>query len=94
MRLFSGAVKTFKLRSYPTPLLTAFRIATIALSAVLALITLPLYALKVAEKTDYTDFSVYYRAALRMKLGQWTQIYTLQDGASPFRYSPIFLPFF
>ncbi|MEO5969375.1 MAG: hypothetical protein ABIQ95_05570, partial [Bdellovibrionia bacterium] len=68
--------------------------ATIGISFLLALITLPLYAVKVAEKTDYTDFSVYYRAALRMKLGDWSQIYSLRDGASPFRYSPIFLPFF
>lgn len=71
-----------------------FRYSTIGISFLLALIALPLYAVKVAEKTDYTDFLVYYRAALRMKQGNWSQIYSLQDGASPFRYSPIFLPFF
>ena len=106
LRIFSLSVKNLKsnpnsvaplsesITPAPKTALARFRSLTIGMSFLLALITLPLYALKVAEKTDYTDFSVYYRAALRMKLGNWNQIYSLQDGASPFRYSPIFLPFF
>ena len=58
-----------------------------------ALIVLPLYGYKVHEKTDYTDFDVYYRAATRVKAGDWENVYTLRDGASPFRYAPITLPF-
>lgn len=58
------------------------------------LIVLPLYAVKVYAKTDYTDFFVYYRAATRARFGLWDNIYTLNDGASPFRYAPWILPFF
>jgi predicted glycoside hydrolase/deacetylase ChbG (UPF0249 family) len=80
--------------SFPRSFQELIQKFTIGTSFLLALITLPLYAFKVSEKTDYTDFSVYYRAALRMKLGDFSQIYSLRDGASPFRYSPLFLPFF
>jgi len=57
-------------------------------------VVLPLYAFKVSQKQDYTDFEVYYRAAVRIKSQQWLQVYDLKDGASPFRYAPLFLPFF
>jgi len=60
--------------------------------ALAALVVLPLYAYKVYLKTDYTDFFVYYRAASRMKDEMWGMIYTLTDGASPFRYPPFLLP--
>ena len=70
---------------------------TIGLTALLVLIALPLYAFKVGHKTDYTDFEVYYRAAMRSKQGLWDQVYNLHDGASPFRYAPplliLFRPF-
>lgn len=66
----------------------------IALTLLLSAIAAPIYAVKVHQKSDYTDFSVYYRAAERMKLGNWDQVYTLADGASPFRYAPTTLPFF
>ena len=59
-----------------------------------ATIVLPLYAVKVWLKTDYTDFDVYYRAATRARAGLWDEIYSLKDGASPFRYAPTTLPFF
>ena len=55
-------------------------------------IVIPLYAVKVYQKTDYTDFDVYYKAATRAKAQQWSQIYNLGDGASPFRYAPILIP--
>ncbi len=60
----------------------------------LALITLPLYALKISQKQGYTDFDVYYRAVERVKNLAWDQVYNLKDGASPFRYAPLFIPFF
>lgn len=55
-------------------------------------ITLPLYGVKVWQKIDYTDFDVYYRAATRLGAGHWDAIYSLSDGASPFRYAPPALP--
>lgn len=66
----------------------------VALAGLLTAIALPLYAVKVHRKTDYTDFDVYYRAAARAKQGLWDQVYNLGDGASPFRYAPPLLPFF
>lgn len=65
-----------------------------SLAALAALIVLPLYAWKVQHKLDYTDFDVYYRAGLRANQGLWEQIYNQADGASPYRYAPVFLPFF
>jgi predicted glycoside hydrolase/deacetylase ChbG (UPF0249 family) len=62
------------------------------LGVIAALIILPLYAVKVHLKTDYTDFMVYHRAAVRALHGE--QIYTLSDGASPFRYLPLLMPLF
>jgi predicted glycoside hydrolase/deacetylase ChbG (UPF0249 family) len=64
------------------------------LTGLLLSLVLPLYAYKVYLKTDYTDFDVYYRSAARALHGQWNEVYTLADGASPFRYAPLFLPFF
>jgi predicted glycoside hydrolase/deacetylase ChbG (UPF0249 family) len=68
-----------------------------ALGVLLFLIAIPLYAFKVSQKTDYTDFSVYARAALRVAQGNWSGVYDLADGASPYRYAPfsllIFRPF-
>jgi hypothetical protein len=64
-----------------------------ALAVALAAVALPLYAYKFTHKLDYTDFDVYYRAGARALAGQWDEVYTLADGASPFRYAPIFLPF-
>jgi predicted glycoside hydrolase/deacetylase ChbG (UPF0249 family) len=68
--------------------------AIIALAIALATVTVPLYAVKVSRKHDYTDFEVYYRAAERVQKGQWSEVYNLKDGASPFRYAPPLLPFF
>jgi predicted glycoside hydrolase/deacetylase ChbG (UPF0249 family) len=67
---------------------------SIALTFLLILLILPLYAWKVSEKTDYTDFDVYYRAAERAAHLQWDDLYSLKDGASPFRYAPLFVPLF
>ncbi len=53
-----------------------------------AAVVLPLYAWKVYLKQDYTDFQVYYHAALHAKSGDWSGIYDLRAGASPFRYAP------
>jgi predicted glycoside hydrolase/deacetylase ChbG (UPF0249 family) len=64
---------------------------TLALALLLAAAALPIYAFKVAHKLDYTDFEVYHRAASRARAGDWANIYTLADGASPFRYSPAWL---
>ena len=47
-----------------------------------------------ARKHDYTDFSVYYRAAIRAHENRWSEIYNFADGASPFRYVPLSLPWF
>ena len=58
------------------------------------LFILPLYAIKISLIQGYTDFDVYYRTAVRVKAELWDQIYTLQDGASPFRYAPLFIPLF
>jgi predicted glycoside hydrolase/deacetylase ChbG (UPF0249 family) len=66
----------------------------VKLALALAAVAIPLYALKVYEKTDYTDFSVYHLAATRMAAGQWDKIYNLGDGAAPFRYPPLILPLF
>lgn len=60
----------------------------------LVAVVLPLYAVKVYQKPDYMDFDVYYRAAFRAKALMWDQVYTLSDGASPFRYMPILIPLF
>jgi len=68
--------------------------ATIGLAAILIAIAIPLYAYKIGSQTGYTDFDVYYRSATRAKALLWQQVYTLSDGASPFRYSPAFLPLF
>ncbi len=57
-------------------------------------LVLPIYASKVYLKQDYTDFSVYYLAAKRAQHSQWSQIYNLLDGASPFRYAPPWILFF
>ncbi|MCM2279954.1 MAG: ChbG/HpnK family deacetylase [Oligoflexia bacterium] len=64
------------------------------LALALAGAALPLYGAKVWLKTDYTDFSVYYRAAERSRDGLWDRVYTLADGSSPFRYAPLTLPLF
>ncbi|MGK5090083.1 ChbG/HpnK family deacetylase [Bdellovibrionota bacterium FG-2] len=66
----------------------------IALTAALGLIALVLYAYKVSLLGPSTDFSVYYRAAERLKGFRFNEIYTLLDGPCPFRYAPFFLPFF
>jgi predicted glycoside hydrolase/deacetylase ChbG (UPF0249 family) len=65
-----------------------------ALSAAIWALILPLYGYKVYLKQDYTDFEVYYRSAARLRDGLWTEIYSLGDGASPFRYAPLTLPLF
>ncbi len=70
------------------------RKAILTLSCLLGLSVLAIYTGKVAGKKDYTDFLVYYRAAERAKATDWTHIYNLADGASPFRYIPLTLPWF
>ncbi|MBI2712426.1 MAG: ChbG/HpnK family deacetylase [Bdellovibrio sp.] len=67
---------------------------TFILSGLLLAIALPLYAHKISIKTDYTDFLVYYRTALRVAAEDWQNIYTLSDGQSPFRYLPPFAGLF
>lgn len=66
----------------------------LAFAALVALVVLPLYAVKVHLKTDYTDFLVYHRAAVRVLERMWGSVYNLGDGTSPFRYAPITLSFF
>jgi predicted glycoside hydrolase/deacetylase ChbG (UPF0249 family) len=78
--------------AFPKPKLLPRSI--IWLACLLVCVAIPLYALKVAHKQDYTDFEVYYRAAKRVQAGFWDQVYNLSDGASPFRYAPPLLPFF
>lgn len=73
---------------------TRLRTLTLGLTALLVTAVLPTYSVKVFQKTDYTDFLVYFKAASRMKQALWDQIYNLADGASPFRYAPITLPLF
>ncbi len=53
-----------------------------------------LYAIKAYAKLDYTDFDVYLRAATRAVNEQWQEVYSLNDGASPYRYLPFLLPYF
>ena len=65
-----------------------------ALCVLLTFIIVPLYGFKVWQKHDYTDFSVYYRAAQRAAAHNWEHVYDLADGASPFRYMPFFLTLF
>ncbi len=69
-------------------------IGTISLAVLLAWIALFLYAYKVIQNQDYTDFDVYYRAAVRAKNHLWDQIYNFNDGASPYRYAPPWIFFF
>ncbi|OFZ33485.1 MAG: hypothetical protein A2070_14735, partial [Bdellovibrionales bacterium GWC1_52_8] len=66
----------------------------VRLALLIALLVTPLYAYKVLQKSDYTDFSVYYKAAGHFTKGELNQVYDLSDGASPFRYVPLTLPFF
>ncbi|MDR3607927.1 MAG: ChbG/HpnK family deacetylase [Oligoflexia bacterium] len=66
----------------------------VALTYVVWAIILPLYAYKVFLKHDYTDFEVYYRSAARIRDGLWQEVYSLGDGASPFRYAPLTIPLF
>ncbi|MGZ6334155.1 MAG: glycosyltransferase family 87 protein, partial [Bdellovibrionota bacterium] len=66
----------------------------IAVALIFAAIVLPIYLVKVHQKVDYTDFDVYYRAASRAAAGNWGGIYDPRDGASPYRYMPLFLPLF
>ena len=61
----------------------------------LLLIVLPLYFFKVHQSNvDCTDFSVYYRSAQRAKSQNWAEIYSLKDGACPYRYAPPLIPLF
>jgi predicted glycoside hydrolase/deacetylase ChbG (UPF0249 family) len=53
-----------------------------------------IYGVAVAPRALYTDFDVYYRAAQRWQAGQFPEIYSLADGASPFRYFPTLLSVF
>ena len=66
----------------------------IGLALLLSAAALPIYSVKIYLKNDYSDFDVYYRAAERLKLKNTTGIYSLNDGASPFRYAPVTLPLF
>jgi predicted glycoside hydrolase/deacetylase ChbG (UPF0249 family) len=62
------------------------------LAAFAAVVILPLYAVKVHLKVDYTDFLVYHRGGQRALVGG--AVYNLGDGSSPFRYVPILIPLF
>ncbi len=63
--------------------------------ALLAALAIPVvYWVNIAPRELYTDFDVYYRAALRWKEGRFGGIYSFADGASPFRYFPGVLPLF
>ena len=69
------------------------RNASPALAAAAAALVLPLYALKVARRSDYTDFLVYHRTAARLLDADWVKLYNLElDGNSPYRYAPPTLP--
>ncbi len=68
--------------------------AIVVFTLLLIAIVLPLYGIKIHQKTDYTDFSVYFHAAQRVASRDWKHVYDLGDGASPFRYAPLLLPFF
>jgi len=59
----------------------------------LAVLVFIFSSFKIWRMTTYSDFDVYYRAAQQMAEGHWDMVYTLSDGASPFRYPPITLPF-
>ncbi len=71
-----------------------FNQTLLSLSFLMMIILLPLYAYKVGTQQGYTDFEVYYRAAVRAKALMWEKIYNLTDGTSPFRYPPPLLLFF
>lgn len=71
---------------------SVWRMATWILTVGLIAAAAPIYAYKVADKQDYTDFGVYYKAAVRAKAQAWDQIYNSADGASPYRYAPVILP--
>lgn len=66
-------------------------------SGLLTALAIPIYAIKVYFKDDYSDFHVYYLAANRILSENWSDLYTLKDGSSPLRYVPplmtLFLPF-
>ncbi len=67
----------------------------VASAGIAAFVVLFLYAYKVWIKTDYSDFLVYHRTALRASQGEWSNIYSLTlDGNCPYRYLPLTLPFF
>lgn len=71
------------------------RKCTLALAVLLCVLILPIYTIKIYQKTDYSDFLVYYRSAQRFFSAQWAQIYDLEsNGNCPFRYAPVLLPFF
>ena len=67
----------------------------VASAGIAAFVVLILYAYKVWIKTDYSDFLVYHRTALRASRGEWSNIYNLAlDGNCPYRYLPLTIPFF
>ncbi|MEK6705720.1 MAG: ChbG/HpnK family deacetylase [Bdellovibrionota bacterium] len=70
------------------------RSAIITMALLLAAAALPVYTIKTTGTGTNTDFEVYYRAAQRIAVSDWNTIYTLTDGASPFRYAPPLLPLF
>ncbi|MBC7691003.1 MAG: DUF2029 domain-containing protein [Methylotenera sp.] len=72
-----------------------YKKAVMVLAATAALITVPLYAVKIAKRTDYSDFEVYYRTAMRAQAQDWANVYNPQiDGNCPFRYAPSAIPLF
>lgn len=71
-----------------------FKTITLYLTTLVALAVLAIYSLKIYHKTDYADFDVYQRAGKRAAIHDWQNMYNEKvDGASPFRYAPITLPF-
>jgi hypothetical protein len=48
--------------------------------------------LKKSERSTHNDFLVYYKTAQRVEASNWQKIYTLDDGAFPYRYIPYTLP--
>lgn len=62
--------------------------------AILLLLAGTFIQFKKSEKSTNNDFRVYYKTSVRLQNGEWSEIYTRNDGAFPFRYVPYTLPAF
>jgi hypothetical protein len=71
---------------------------TLGLAWLLALIAIPIYALKIHHLEGHADFNIYWRAARDAAEGRYTNVYAYNPlGDTPFRYGPpsllLFRPF-